>query len=88
MSARAGAITVPSSSLLLSSICLGGASSSISSSHSEKNKIKKVSMIPITVFTGFLGAGKTTLILSLLPALPKNYRSCLLKNEFGDIEGA
>lgn len=44
-------------------------------------------MIPITVFTGFLGAGKTTLILSLLPKLPKDYKVCLLKNEFGDVEG-
>ncbi|PIL29877.1 transporter [Ganoderma sinense ZZ0214-1] len=42
--------------------------------------------IPITVFTGFLGAGKTTLILSLLPRLPKDYKVVLLKNEFGDIE--
>lgn len=46
---------------------------------SEKN-------IPITVFTGFLGAGKTTLILSLLPRLPKDYKVVLLKNEFGDVE--
>ncbi|KDQ24606.1 hypothetical protein PLEOSDRAFT_1078681 [Pleurotus ostreatus PC15] len=44
------------------------------------------SSIPITVFTGFLGAGKTSVILSLLPQLPKNYRVVLLKNEFGDIE--
>ena len=43
--------------------------------------------IPITVFTGFLGAGKTSIILSLLPRLPKNYKVVLLKNEFGDIEG-
>ena len=43
--------------------------------------------IPITVFTGFLGAGKTSIILSLLPKLPKDYRVVLLKNEFGDIEG-
>ncbi|CAG8495210.1 1951_t:CDS:2 [Paraglomus brasilianum] len=41
--------------------------------------------IPITVFTGFLGAGKTTIILSLIPHLPKDYKLCLLKNEFGDI---
>ncbi|CAG8534850.1 6361_t:CDS:2 [Paraglomus occultum] len=41
--------------------------------------------IPITVFTGFLGAGKTTIILSLIPHLPKDYNLCLLKNEFGDI---
>jgi G3E family GTPase len=43
--------------------------------------------IPITVFTGFLGAGKTSIILSLLPQLPKGYKVVLLKNEFGDIEG-
>lgn len=42
--------------------------------------------IPITVFTGFLGAGKTTIILSLLPKLPKDYKVVLLKNEFGDVE--
>lgn len=43
--------------------------------------------IPITVFTGFLGAGKTSVILSLLPQLPKDYKVVLLKNEFGDVEG-
>ncbi|PVF93350.1 cobW-domain-containing protein [Serendipita vermifera] len=42
--------------------------------------------IPITVFTGFLGSGKTTTILSLLPQLPKDYKVVLLKNEFGDVE--
>ncbi|KAI8136912.1 CobW/HypB/UreG, nucleotide-binding domain-containing protein [Fennellomyces sp. T-0311] len=41
--------------------------------------------IPITVFTGFLGSGKTTAILSLLKRLPSDYKACLLKNEFGDI---
>ncbi|KAL0064797.1 hypothetical protein AAF712_008194 [Marasmius tenuissimus] len=44
------------------------------------------SSIPITVFTGFLGAGKTSIILGLLPQLPKDYKVVLLKNEFGDIE--
>ncbi|KXN85855.1 COBW domain-containing protein C15D4.05 [Leucoagaricus sp. SymC.cos] len=44
------------------------------------------SPIPITVFTGFLGAGKTSVILSLLPKLPQDYKAVLLKNEFGDIE--
>ena len=43
--------------------------------------------IPITVFTGFLGAGKTSIILSLLPQLPEDYKVVLLKNEFGDVEG-
>ncbi|KAI9338041.1 CobW/HypB/UreG, nucleotide-binding domain-containing protein [Pilaira anomala] len=41
--------------------------------------------LPITVFTGFLGSGKTTQILSLLRQVPKDYKVCLLKNEFGDI---
>lgn len=30
--------------------------------------------IPVTVVTGFLGSGKTTLILNLLPQLPKTYK--------------
>jgi len=42
--------------------------------------------IPITVFTGFLGAGKTSIILSILARLPQNYNIVLLKNEFGDVQ--
>ncbi|KAL1903120.1 hypothetical protein Sste5346_000404 [Sporothrix stenoceras] len=44
--------------------------------------------IPITIVTGFLGSGKTTLILNLIPQLRAanpNYRLALLKNEFGDL---
>jgi G3E family GTPase len=41
--------------------------------------------IPITIITGFLGSGKTTLILNLIPQLPKRYRLALIKNEFGDV---
>ena len=51
------------------------------------SSVQKTSHIPITVFTGFLGAGKTSIILSLLPKLPEDYRVVLLKNEFGDVEG-
>ena len=40
--------------------------------------------VPVTVFTGFLGAGKTSLILNLVKEFPSTYKSCLLKNEFGD----
>ncbi|KAJ3273768.1 hypothetical protein HDV01_003895 [Terramyces sp. JEL0728] len=40
----------------------------------------------ITVFTGFLGAGKTTIILDLLKKCPKNYKIVVLKNEFGDVK--
>ncbi|KAK7421366.1 hypothetical protein QQX98_002260 [Neonectria punicea] len=44
--------------------------------------------IPITIITGFLGSGKTTLILNLIPQLRKQnpaYKLALLKNEFGDL---
>lgn len=44
--------------------------------------------IPITIITGFLGSGKTTLILNLLPQLREanpSYKLALLKNEFGDL---
>ncbi len=47
-----------------------------------------MSPIPITIVTGFLGSGKTTLILSLLPQLRAanpEYKLALLKNEFGDL---
>ncbi|KAL5035670.1 hypothetical protein RTP6_003329 [Batrachochytrium dendrobatidis] len=43
--------------------------------------------IPVTVLTGFLGAGKTTIILSLINKLPPNLKVALLKNEFGDVKG-
>ncbi|OLY82905.1 COBW domain-containing protein [Smittium mucronatum] len=42
--------------------------------------------IPITVFTGFLGSGKTTLILEIIKKLPVGYNTVLLKNEFGEAE--
>ncbi|KAI9818112.1 MAG: hypothetical protein M1827_000737 [Pycnora praestabilis] len=41
--------------------------------------------IPITIITGFLGSGKTTLILNLIPQLPPSHKLALLKNEFGDV---
>ena len=41
--------------------------------------------IPITILTGFLGAGKTTILLELIPQLPTDYKLALLKNEFGDV---
>lgn len=47
-----------------------------------------MSPIPITIVTGFLGSGKTTLILNLVPQLRAanpDYRLALLKNEFGDL---
>lgn len=43
---------------------------------------------PITIVTGFAGAGKTTLILNLLPQLRAEhpgYKLALIKNEIGDL---
>ena len=39
---------------------------------------------PVTVVTGFLGAGKTTLIRHLLQN-PQGRRLAVLVNEFGDV---
>ncbi|MCB5162222.1 CobW family GTP-binding protein [Marinomonas algarum] len=41
--------------------------------------------IKVTMVTGFLGAGKTTLIRHLLEQAPPNERWAVLVNEFGDI---
>ncbi len=41
--------------------------------------------IPVTVFTGYLGSGKTTIILNLIKQMPKSYKMVWLKNEFGDV---
>ncbi|NCM97725.1 MAG: cobalamin biosynthesis protein CobW, partial [Rhodobacterales bacterium] len=40
--------------------------------------------IPVTVITGFLGAGKTTLIRHLM-ANPQGRRLAVLVNEFGPV---
>jgi cobalamin biosynthesis protein CobW len=41
--------------------------------------------IPTTVITGFLGAGKTTLVRHLLAHAPAGKRIALIINEFGDL---
>jgi cobalamin biosynthesis protein CobW len=40
--------------------------------------------VPCTVVTGFLGAGKTTLIRNLIETL-KGKRLAIIVNEFGDV---
>jgi len=44
-----------------------------------------MSKIPTTVITGFLGAGKTTLVRHLLAHAPQGKRIALIINEFGDL---
>ena len=44
----------------------------------------RLSRIPVTIVTGFLGAGKTTLIRNVLQTV-KGRRLALLINEFGDV---
>ena len=41
-------------------------------------------VVPVTLFTGYLGAGKTTVITNLIKSVPKNYKIAWLKNEIGN----
>ncbi|KAJ2595479.1 hypothetical protein EV177_008131, partial [Coemansia sp. RSA 1804] len=59
--------------------------SSVALSHKSHTVIDE-STTPVTVFTGFLGAGKTTIILGLLKHISPKYNVVLLKNEFGDAQ--
>ncbi|KAJ2665443.1 hypothetical protein IWW48_000332 [Coemansia sp. RSA 1200] len=59
--------------------------SSVALSHKSHTVIDE-STTPVTVFTGFLGAGKTTIILGLLKQISPKYNVVLLKNEFGDAQ--
>jgi G3E family GTPase len=45
----------------------------------------KISTIPTSLITGFLGVGKTTAILKLLANKPKNENWAVLVNEFGEV---
>ena len=42
-------------------------------------------MIKIDVISGFLGAGKTTLIKKIFETVLKNEKVVLIENEFGEI---
>lgn len=46
----------------------------------DKNK----GLTPITVITGFLGAGKTTFVNYILKE-QKEWKICVLENEFGEV---
>lgn len=50
----------------------------------ENSHTTNVPKIPVTLFTGYLGAGKTTIITNLIKSVPKNYKIAWLKNEIGN----
>ena len=50
----------------------------------DVSRAHRLSRIPATIITGFLGAGKTTLIRHVL-AGANGRRLALIINEFGDI---
>lgn len=41
-------------------------------------------VVPVTLFTGYLGAGKTTVITNLIKSMPPTYKIAWLKNEIGN----
>jgi len=48
-------------------------------------KHEKILAVPTNVITGFLGVGKTSVIMQLLKQKPKHERWAVLVNEFGEI---
>ena len=44
-----------------------------------------IEKIPVTIITGFLGAGKTTLVRHLMTEHRQGRRLAILVNEFGDL---
>ncbi|WP_435235657.1 CobW family GTP-binding protein [Psychromonas sp. PT13] len=48
-------------------------------------KHEKILAVPTNVITGFLGVGKTSVIMQLLSQKPKHERWAVLVNEFGEI---
>ncbi|MGC6537347.1 MAG: cobalamin biosynthesis protein CobW [Candidatus Puniceispirillaceae bacterium] len=46
--------------------------------------MQDITKVPVTIITGFLGAGKTTLISQLMQN-PQNKRLAVIVNEFGDV---
>ena len=49
-----------------------------------ENNNSNSDLTPITVITGFLGAGKTTLVNYILKE-QREWKICVLENEFGEV---
>ena len=43
--------------------------------------------IPVTILTGFLGAGKTTMVNYILNSPDHGLKFAIIENEFGDVGG-
>lgn len=54
-------------------------------SSAKNSSARKTNAIPVTVVTGFLGSGKTTIIMNLLSQLEHPERVVWLKNEYGNV---
>ena len=48
-------------------------------------KEERITMTKVDVFSGFLGAGKTTLIKKLIAEAYKGEKLVLIENEFGEV---
>jgi CobW/HypB/UreG, nucleotide-binding domain len=55
-----------------------------SSSTADAAETATAATTPITVITGFLGAGKTTFVNYILKE-QKEWKICVLENEFGEV---
>ena len=54
------------------------------SSKEEGDSVGETGLTPITVITGFLGAGKTTLVNYILRE-QRQWKIAVLENEFGEV---
>jgi hypothetical protein len=59
-------------------------STDTSTNDNNNNKKDATKLTPITVVTGFLGAGKTTLVNYILRE-QRQWKICVLENEFGEV---
>ena len=55
--------------------------------HQKMTKRKPGAKIPVTILTGFLGAGKTTLVNYILKSPDHGLKFAIIENEFGDVGG-